>query len=132
MALHSWPTPVPPRPTISAPPDGLQSPHTASSGPPHSTALGLQPCVQPHSRAQPIRRSAACSADRGAQTIVLAAMVSIMAPARALRGPDGSLHDAVVGMQKWTSFVIVLFLIMCVCLSTIFFQRIAAASRQLS
>ena len=36
--------------------------------------------------------------------------VSIMAPALALRGPDGSLHDAILGMQKWTSFVIILFL----------------------
>jgi hypothetical protein len=36
--------------------------------------------------------------------------VSIMAPVLALRGPDGSLHDAILGMQKWTSFVIVLFL----------------------
>ena len=33
-----------------------------------------------------------------------------MAPVLALRGPDGSLHDAILGMQKWTSFVIVLFL----------------------
>ena len=33
-----------------------------------------------------------------------------MAPALALRGPDGSLHDAILGMQKWTSFVIILFL----------------------
>ena len=33
-----------------------------------------------------------------------------MAPALALRGPDGSLHDAILGMQKWTSFVVVLFL----------------------
>ena len=46
-----------------------------------------------------------------AQTVVLAALVSILAPALALRGPDGSLHDAVLGMQKWTSFVIVLFLV---------------------
>ena len=47
---------------------------------------------------------------RRAQTVVLAMGLSIMAPARALRGPDGSLHDAILGMQKWTSFVIVLFL----------------------
>ena len=37
--------------------------------------------------------------------------VSIMAPVLALRGPDGSLHDAILGMQKWTSFVIVIFLV---------------------
>ena len=45
------------------------------------------------------------------QTVVLAMAVSIMGPAKALRGPDGSLHDAVLGMQKWTSFVIVMFLV---------------------
>ena len=44
------------------------------------------------------------------QTVVLAMGISIMAPARALRGPDGSLHDAILGMQKWASFVVVLFL----------------------
>lgn len=44
------------------------------------------------------------------QAVVLAMSVSIMAPALALRGPDGSLHDAILGMQKWTSFVVVLFL----------------------
>ena len=44
------------------------------------------------------------------QAVVLAMSVSIMAPALALRGPDGSLHDAILGMQKWTSFVIILFL----------------------
>ena len=44
------------------------------------------------------------------QAVVLAMSVSFMAPALALRGPDGSLHDAILGMQKWTSFVIILFL----------------------
>jgi len=51
-----------------------------------------------------------CAPCLGTQTVVLAMALSIMGPARALRGPDGCLHDAVVGMQKWTSFVIVLFL----------------------
>ena len=46
----------------------------------------------------------------GCQAVVLSMSVSIMAPVLALRGPDGSLHDAILGMQKWTSFVIVLFL----------------------
>ena len=43
------------------------------------------------------------------QTVYVSTLVALFAPQLALRGPDGSLHDAVEGMHKWNSVVLALF-----------------------
>ena len=47
----------------------------------------------------------------GLQTVLIAMLVAMLGPSLALRGGDGALHDAVKGMQAWTSAVLVLFLL---------------------
>ena len=37
------------------------------------------------------------------QTVFIAMLVALLGPSLALRGPDGSLHEAVKGMQQWNS-----------------------------
>ena len=43
------------------------------------------------------------------QTVYVSMLVALFGPQLALRGPDGSLHDAVEGMHKWNSVVLALF-----------------------
>ena len=43
------------------------------------------------------------------QTVYVAMLVALFGPQLALRGPDGSLHDAVDGMHSWNSVVLALF-----------------------
>jgi len=43
------------------------------------------------------------------QTVFIAMLVSMLGPSLALRGPDGSLHDAVQGMQQWNSVTLAMF-----------------------
>jgi len=45
----------------------------------------------------------------GLQTVLIAMLVAMLGPSLALRGPDGSLHDAVSGMQVWNSLMLALF-----------------------
>ena len=40
------------------------------------------------------------------QTVFVSTLVALFAPQLALRGPDGSLHDAVDGLHKWNSVVL--------------------------
>ena len=44
------------------------------------------------------------------QTVFVGTCVSLFAPHLALRGPDGSLHDAVRGMHSWNSVILGLFM----------------------
>jgi len=46
----------------------------------------------------------------GLQTVLVAMLVAMLAPSLALRGPDGSLHDAVVGMQGYTKVLLASFI----------------------
>uniref|UniRef100_A0A7S4C6D9 Uncharacterized protein n=1 Tax=Chrysotila carterae TaxID=13221 RepID=A0A7S4C6D9_CHRCT len=46
----------------------------------------------------------------GLQTVLIAMLVAMLGPSLALRGPDGSLHDAVCGMQVWNSLMLALFM----------------------
>ena len=43
------------------------------------------------------------------QTVYVSMLVALFGPQLALRGPDGSLHDAVEGMHKWNSVALALF-----------------------
>ena len=43
------------------------------------------------------------------QTVYVAMLLAFFGPHLALRGPDGSLHDAVDGMHQWNSVVLALF-----------------------
>jgi len=45
----------------------------------------------------------------GLQTVLVAMLVAMLGPSLALRGPDGSLHDAVVGMQGYTKIMLASF-----------------------
>jgi hypothetical protein len=45
----------------------------------------------------------------GLQTVLIAMLVAMLGPSLALRGPDGSLHDAVVGMQGYTKIMLASF-----------------------
>tara|TARA_B110001452_G_scaffold98787_1_gene81779 strand:+ start:273 stop:1166 length:894 start_codon:yes stop_codon:yes gene_type:complete len=47
----------------------------------------------------------------GLQTVLLSTLVALFGPHMALRGPDGSLHAAVNGMQHWTRIVLAWFLL---------------------
>lgn len=47
----------------------------------------------------------------GLQTVLLSTLVALFGPHQALRGPDGSLHAAVNGMQHWTRGVLAWFLL---------------------
>lgn len=44
------------------------------------------------------------------QTVFTSMLVALFGPQLALRGPDGSLHDAVNGMHRWNSVIIALFM----------------------
>lgn len=44
------------------------------------------------------------------QTVFTSMLVALFGPQLALRGPDGSLHDAVEGMHRWNSVIIALFM----------------------
>uniref|UniRef100_A0A6U7JF87 Uncharacterized protein n=1 Tax=Haptolina brevifila TaxID=156173 RepID=A0A6U7JF87_9EUKA len=44
------------------------------------------------------------------QTIFVSMLVALLGPQLALRGPDGSLRDAVEGMHQWNSVIIALFM----------------------
>jgi len=44
------------------------------------------------------------------QTVFISMLVALFGPQLALRGPDGSLHDAVEGMHRWNSVIIALFM----------------------
>jgi len=46
----------------------------------------------------------------GLQTVLIAMLVAMLGPSLALRGPDGSLHDAVDGMQGWNSVMLIFFM----------------------
>ena len=46
----------------------------------------------------------------GLQTVFLSTLLALLAPQLALRGPDGSLHDAVEGMHQWNSVVLAFFM----------------------
>lgn len=43
------------------------------------------------------------------QTVFVAMLISMLGPSLALRGSDGSLHDAVLGMQRWNSVTLAMF-----------------------
>ena len=45
------------------------------------------------------------------QTVFVAMLVSMLGPSLALRGPDGSLHEAVQGMQQWNSVTLAMFML---------------------
>ena len=44
------------------------------------------------------------------QTIFVSMLVALLGPQLALRGPEGSLHDAVEGMHRWNSVILALFM----------------------
>ena len=46
----------------------------------------------------------------GLQTVLVAMLVAMLAPSLALRGPDGSLGDAVAGMSSWTAVTLAHFM----------------------
>ena len=47
----------------------------------------------------------------GLQVVLIAMLVAMLGPSLALRGPDGSLHDAVEGMRGWNSLMLTLFMV---------------------
>ncbi len=51
-----------------------------------------------------------CTMAVGLQTVLIAMLVAMLAPSLALRGPEGSLHDAVLGMRDWNAGMLALFL----------------------
>ena len=65
----------------------------------------------------------------GLQTVLIAMLVAMLGPSLALRGGDGALHDAVKGMQAWTSAVLVLFLLSLFLLQARAHQRSAHLAR---